>query len=359
MKSIFSQIGNEINRQRLLRSYGKSDDIAADLVDLYASIGIHQGRIPVSWARSTHAVPYSNLGDQLSATVVSAITRQPTTHVEFNAPDARLLAIGSIGHQQTAGTVHIWGTGFGSSMRNASGLKEPFLGFPDVRYRVHALRGPYSANLLKNIGLPSSEVYGDPAWFLPRIFQSRPGKRYELGVIPHLSELEQRTPAPRPKPTLKRYVGGESDGIKLISTFHEPSWDGFQSKIEEILSCERIISRSLHGMIIADAFKIPCLYISPTGGGPERLSIDADERALDKRFADAYAGFGAVDVLSYGMPRTRPTDWGKVVRAIDDYWEPISFTGEELLASFPLPKAVTFDQQDWSMSERLISTLEW
>lgn len=359
MRSLFSKIGDEVSRRWRFLSDEKVKNIPDDLLDLHEAAGEKNGRIPVSWARASREVPYSNLGDQLSATIVSAITQRPATHVDFDSSGTRLLAIGSIGHQQTAGTVHIWGSAFGSSIRNASGIQEPFMGFPDVRYKVHALRGPFSANLLKDIGLPSSEVYGDPAWFLPRIFHSRPEKKYELGVIPHLVELEQCSPASIPKTGLRRYAGGEADGIRLISTYHEPSWAGFRSKIEDILSCKRIISRSLHGMIIADAFKIPCLYVSPTGGGPQRLSIDRNEKILDRRFADAYAGFGARDVLSYGMPRTLPTDWGKVIRAIDDFWEPISFIGSDLFDSFPLPKAVTFDQQDWSLPEKLISSLEW
>jgi hypothetical protein len=359
MRSLFSKIGVVVNRRWRFIADEKIKNTPYDLLDLHEAVGKKNGRIPVSWARASREVPYSNLGDQLSATIVSAITQRPASHINFGSSGTRLLAIGSIGHHQTAGTVHVWGSGFGSSIRNTSGIQVPFMGFPDVRYRIHALRGPFSANLLKDIGLPSSEIYGDPAWFLPRIFQGRPEKKYELGIIPHLSELEQRSPAPTPKNVLRRYSGSEADGIRLISTYHEPSWAGFLSKVEEILSCKRIISRSLHGMIIADAFKIPCLYVSPIGGGPQRLSIDRNEKILDRRFADAYAGFGARDVLSYGMPRRLPTDWGKVIRAIDDFWEPISFTGSDLFDSFPLPKAVKFDQQDWSLPENLISSLEW
>jgi pyruvyltransferase len=359
MKSLLSRIGTEISRLWPFRADGQQETVSGGLGDLLGSIREKEGRIPLSWVRSTTTVPYSNLGDQLSSIIVSAITRRPATHVDFDSSLTRLLAIGTIGQQQRAGTIHIWGSGFENLSRKAGGIVEPFLGFPEVTYRVHALRGPFSARLLKDIGLPSSEVYGDPAWFLPKIFQDRPQKKYELGVIPHLAELEERTPAPVPKATLRRYAGGDADGIKLISTYHEPSWDGFRLKIEEILSCRRIISRSLHGLIIADAFRIPCLYVSPIDEGHQRLSIDTDARILDRRFADAYAGFGSSDILSFGMPMESSTNWARVIRAIDDFWEPTSFTGAELFHSFPLPKAVTFDQQDWSLPEALVSSLEW
>jgi len=359
MRSLLSRIGTDINRLWPLRAGGQQNTAPEDLVDLLDSVRENKGRIPLSWVRSTTTVPYSNLGDQLSPIIVSAITRRPVTHVNFDSSLTRLLAIGTIGQQQRAGTIHIWGSGFENLSRKAGGIVEPFLGFPEVTYKAHALRGPFSARLLKDIGLPSTGVYGDPAWFLPKIFQGQPEKKYELGVIPHLAELEQRSPAPIPKATLRRYAGGDSDGIKLISTYHEPSWDGFRIKVEEILSCKRIISRSLHGLIIAEAYRIPCLYVSPIDEGPQRLSIDTDERILDRRFADAYAGFGLSRILSFGMPIESSTNWARVIRAIDDFWEPISFTGAELFHSFPLPKAVTFDHQDWSLPEALVSSLEW
>ena len=359
MKSLLSRVGTEISRLWPFRAGGQRETIPEDLVELLDSIREKEGRIPLSWVRSTTAVPYSNLGDQLSSIIVSAITRRPATHVNFDSSLTRLLAIGTIGQQQRAGTIHIWGSGFDNLRQKAGGIVEPFWGFPEVTYRVHALRGPFSARLLKDIGLPSSNIYGDPAWFLPKVFQGRPEKKYELGVIPHLTELEKRSPAPTTKATLRRYAGGHADGIKLISTYHEPNWDGFRVKIEEILSCKRIISRSLHGLIIADAFRIPCLYVSPIDEGPQRLSIDTDEKILDRRFADAYAGFGSSRILSFGMPIESSTNWARVIRAIDDFWEPTSFTGAELFHSFPLPKAVTFDQQDWSLPEALVSSLEW
>lgn len=359
MRSMLSRINNEIHRLGRFLAFGRDKTVPDHVAELLASVGEDEGRVPLSWVRSTATVPYSNLGDQLSSIIVSAITQRPVSHVNFDSSRTRLLAIGTIGQQQRAGTIHIWGSGFDNLSRKAAGIAEPFLGFPEVTYWAHALRGPFSARLLQDIGLPSSGIYGDPAWFLPKIFHGQPAKKHELGVIPHLAELEQRSPAPIPKPALRRYAGGVADGVKLISTYHEPNWDGFRLKVKEILSCKRIISRSLHGLIIADAFKIPCLYVSPIDEGPQRLSIDTDERILDRRFADAYAGFGSSRILSFGMPMKSSTNWARIIRAIDDFWEPISFTGAELFNSFPLPKAVDFDQQDWSLPQALVSSLEW
>lgn len=318
-----------------------------------------RSRIPLSWARSSKEVPFSNLGDQLSATMVAALTRRPVSHVHFNAQHSRLVAIGSIGHQQKAGTVHFWGTGFGEWIRNAAGVLEAFQGFSDTNYVVHALRGPFSQRILANSGIEAPPIFGDPAWFLPRLMPERPVPRHELGVVLHVSELAEKTPKANPSPKLLKYQAGLNDNIKLISTFHEPTWDGFKLKLEEILSCKRIISRSLHGMLIAEAYGIPCAFGANTFRGAQRLSVAEAPKILDLRFADAYAGYGCRDVLSYGVPKTVVSDWDKIIRTIDDLWEPIPFTGRELFDAFPLPKAVSFDDADWSLPSSLIHDLEW
>ena len=160
-------------------------------------------------------------------------------------------------------------------------------------------------------------------------------------------------------PGLMKYQVGLNDNIKLISTYHDPTWDGFKLKLEEILSCKRIISRSLHGLLIAEAYGIPCAFGPNTFEGVQRLSVEEDSKILDQRFADAYAGYGCREILSYGVPKNAVSDWEKIIDAIDELWAPIPFTGRELFDAFPLPKAVSFDDADWSLPDWLIRDLEW
>jgi len=337
----------------------KDAESIVEVKDLYRSVWSHGGRVPLSWVRSTLEIPFSNLGDQLSSTVIAAITRAPADHIHFNSQKSRLLGIGSIGHQQRAGAVHVWGSGFGAKLRNASGALEPFSGFPETIYKIHALRGPISRSILARIGVQSPMIFGDPAWFIPRILPHRPNPRHELGVVLHLAELAEPRPEAQPKRQILRYQSGAADGVKLISTYHEPSWKGFHQKIQEILDCKRIISRSLHGMIIAEAFGIPCAFIANNPFDAHRIPVNADAAYLDARFADAYAGFGCKDILSYGMPRSSPTAWDRVIKALDQLWEPISFDGRDLLDAFPLPKAVSFEDKNWSLPPSLIDALQW
>jgi hypothetical protein len=317
------------------------------------------GAVPLSWVRSSAAIPVGNFGDAASAVVVAALAGRQVAHRAFNSKHRRVVAIGTIGQGQSAGAVHVWGTGFDPKRAPVGPSDAGFFAAPDVEYTVHATRGPYSRATLLRAGIAAPAIYGDPAWFLPRILHPRPQPRHELGVILHISELVSPGPVAQPLPHLLRYRGGEVDGVHLISTYHEPSWQGFQDKLAELLSCKRIISRSLHGMILADAYGIPCLYMADGEPGMQRLDIEAGYGSVDHRFADAYRGFGRSRLAAFGLPKDQPSRWDEVMGAADQMWEPLSFTGEALFEAFPVRPAVSFDAAAWPLPTEMAEALAW
>lgn len=110
--------------------------------------------------------------------------------------------------------------------------------------RVLSLRGPLTAQGLK---LPKSIVYGDPGLLANELVEIKE-KKYDLGLVPHWTDksLEQN-------PIFKKY------NPKIIKVSDDPL-----KVIEEIGQCKKIVSSSLHGIIIADAFGIPRrIEISP------------------------------------------------------------------------------------------------
>jgi hypothetical protein len=127
------------------------------------------GEVPLSWVRSSLRCPLSNFGDAASAVVIAALTGRQVVHRAFDSERRRIVGIGTIGQGQSAGAVHVWGTGFDAQRAPVGPVEAGFFAPPGLEYTVHAVRGPYSRATLLRAGIQAPAVYGDPAWFLPRI----------------------------------------------------------------------------------------------------------------------------------------------------------------------------------------------
>jgi pyruvyltransferase len=318
-----------------------------------------QGCIPLSWVRSSNNLKLCNLGDAASAVIVASISGRKVAPRAFNSKFRRMVGVGTIGQGQSAGAIHVWGTGFDPNRAPIEPKNRSFEPAPGVEYNIHAVRGPYSRAILLKHGIPTPAIYGDPAWFLPRIFNPEREIKHELGVISHISELASPRVTAEMRDDIRRYSGGVEEGVHFISTYHEPSWQGFQDKLTEMLSCRRIISRSFHGMLLADAYRIPCLYLSGETKGAQVFPIEAGFDHVDRRFADAYRGMGRTRLQGFGLPIGEESPWGEVIKAADKLWEPISFSGEALFEAFPSEAAVSFWDARWEVSEGLLAELPW
>ncbi|GAB3371820.1 polysaccharide pyruvyl transferase family protein [Spongiibacter taiwanensis] len=109
-----------------------------------------------------------------------------------------------------------------------------------------AVRGPRSRNHLLSLGYEVPEIFGDPALLLPN-FISAPekGEKYEIGIIPHYVDFE----------LVKAKISSPS--IKIINL----QTHDIEKTTLEIASCKKIISSSLHGIIVAHAYNIPSAWI--------------------------------------------------------------------------------------------------
>jgi len=246
-----------------------------------------EGAIELSWAGSGEATNYlGNLGDCLSPLIVASLADRSIYRSAFDDRGTRMLGIGSIGHSARGGTAVIWGSG----CYRPEILREQAA---STRYHILATRGELSRHCLEKAGIPASISYGEPAWFLPAIFREPVEKRFELGIISHISDLQ----APALFPTLKEEWSGFAISEALQGTvaqihcWHEPTLAGIEEKVRLIRSCKRIVSRSFHGLAIAEAFGIPSLPICshpkvPTGAfDPSGV----DPEFLDKRVRDYFS----------------------------------------------------------------------
>ena len=312
--------------------------------------------VPLAWARSGAHGP-ANLGDSTSAVVVASLAGLPVVPRTFDDTTPRLLAVGTIVSELRNGTLHVWGTGLDARRRAFGNRTAGFAAAPRTDYVIHAVRGPRSRQVLLQAGLHAPPIYGDGSQFMPRLLPDRVEKRHELGVVVHLSELaEAALGATPPHP---RYAGGEADGVRIISTLHEPSLAGFRAKLEELLACRRIVSTSLHGKLLADAYGIPNLYFPycPRGEGGLELALDDEE--VDHRFADYYA-VSLRRLPAYAQPPEGTTRWDRVIAAVDRLWQPFRHPhAAMLLEAFPIRREVSISDELWPLHPSLHEALDW
>ena len=166
----------------------------------------------------------ANFGDLLTPLLLSRFTKVRST---WATPEqAKLVMVGSIlGHlpEDWAGVI----AGAGKLHEFAP------LSLPDAR--VLAVRGPLTAKSFKG-----DFVIGDPALLADELVPVE-DKQYNLGVIPHWTDKKLEH-----DPRFLKY------GPRIIRVSDDPL-----AVIREIGLCKKIVSSSLHGIVLADAFGIP------------------------------------------------------------------------------------------------------
>jgi hypothetical protein len=126
--------------------------------------------------------------------------------------------------------LHVWGTG----------LMVPCHPTWPQRLHIHAVRGELTANQMD-----IRPVLGDPG-ILANLLLDRPvAKRFAVGLVAHQADIR----------VVRQLVSLPPNWI-IISP---------EARVEDVLAqiaaCEVIASSSLHGLITADSFGIPCVWL--------------------------------------------------------------------------------------------------
>lgn len=190
--------------------------------------------------------------------------------------------------------LHVWGTGTLFDQHEIS--------WPQ-RLRFHALRGALTA---ERVGVTSIAL-GDPGILSSRLIR-RPEKDRHVAAIPHFVD-KRNLPA---VPKHWRVVDPEQPVDDVLT---------------QIASAELVVSSSLHGLIAADSFGIPCVWISFLGGQPDSPThkfldyASARGRDFNAPLTWAEAMAMPADVLA-----SEATTIGRNLEA----WQ------EELISAFPM-----------------------
>ncbi|MCC4616544.1 polysaccharide pyruvyl transferase family protein [Xanthomonas campestris pv. asclepiadis] len=189
-----------------------------------------------------------NMGDHLSKVIVSCVlSLQDKTLIEKRDLSKKLIAIGSVLHFAKDGDT-VWGSGINGKIpaeRNTFSALD-----------VRAVRGPKTRQFLLDRGIAVPEVYGDPGLLTPMFFPADalgPANKRPFAIVPHFNEPVEKYSA---------YAD------HLVFPNVKPA-----TFMSALLGAELVISSSLHGLILAEAYGIPAVYLD-WGNGEDRFKYD-------------------------------------------------------------------------------------
>jgi len=172
----------------------------------------------------------NNFGDLIGKYIVEKMTGRKVVYAESQADYEHYIFGGSVLNHGGPKSI-VWGAGLGTLTDGVN-----------TAMRICAVRGPYSRGRAMACGAYAPKVYGDPGMLLPRFYQPTSKRQHAIGVVPHYVDQFR---------AYDRY-----DGLKIIDVFQP-----IEAVIEEINSCERIFSSSLHGIVVAHAYGIPATWV--------------------------------------------------------------------------------------------------
>ena len=184
-----------------------------------------------------------NLGDYLSVVVASHyrnLIAPEYKRPSASCPKRTLYAIGSILGFRCQDAV-VWGSGLlGPRKKLINRLKFSKL---DIR----SVRGPKTREILLQCGKKCPELYGDPAILMPEIYQPEDiQKNHNISLVLHYAN----------KGTIS--VPESINIIDIVTS-------DYQGFIDQIVQSTRVISSSLHGVILAESYGVPAVLMLKEG----------------------------------------------------------------------------------------------
>ena len=232
-----------------------------------------------------------NFGDFLSPVIVDQCLRTHGFTMWDEAPcDPRLLALGSILQSAFDGDI-VWGSGL-----NLRSGKDDERFAKVTRLDIRALRGPRTQEVMRRRGISVPDIFGDPALLLPSLFPGRFQRRSLRAwiFVPNLHDI--------------KFVDQAAKNV--VSPLG--SWN---RNIEAILEADLVLSSSLHGLVVAEAYGIPARYV--------RLS----EAEGAFKYHDYYEGTGRFGI-EFASSIVEGLEMGGA--------QPLQFDSKPLMNAFPV-----------------------
>jgi pyruvyltransferase len=175
-----------------------------------------------------------NFGDKLTPYLIEKISGKKCVWSPPESDMMKYIVTGSILNWEMKNAI-AWGAGFAS--------KDDRVGIEKV-VMVRGLLTKYKAIL---DGVTNDIEIGDPALLLPMYYNPKLKKKYKLGIFPHYIDTDVIT---------CNILNAMPEDMCVINPLSP-----IEEVIDLVLQSERIVSSSLHGLIVADAYGIPSRWI--------------------------------------------------------------------------------------------------
>lgn len=184
-----------------------------------------------------------NFGDAINRRIVAQMAGRRVEWARLDTAD--ILAIGSVlGFEGTIRRLQgpmadhplIWGSGL---------LSDPGDAFAGVRVgeRCLAVRGPLTAAKLPGF----DGVQGDAGLLCPQVLPFD-GARAGVAYVPHHAQWKNP----------EKLEALAAEGLRIIDVRQDDPWD----VVAQIAGCEMVLSASLHGLVVADAYGVPNIWVA-------------------------------------------------------------------------------------------------
>lgn len=182
------------------------------------------------------AVP--NVGDLLNPYMIPKLTGREIVRAQSDVRN-HIRAVGSVLGSASQRSF-IWGSG---SIDGEPPRK------PVDPEKIFALRGEKTLALCRDrFGLTKPVPLGDPAILMPQLYDPHVEKQHRIGLVPHFQDFD--------------FVNNIAEGIDEVTVLdvrQEP-----EPFVDHLKTCEFVMSSSLHGLILADAYRIPNIWVKFT-----------------------------------------------------------------------------------------------
>lgn len=190
-------------------------------------------------------VKVNNWGDDLNSFLFEYATGLKVINIPFSKMFNKGFSnvyslIGSILNFYSLDKKVVYGTG----IMNPKG---PVRGMPE---QIISVRGPKTREVLLERGISCPEKYGDPVLLLPCLYKVKGQKHNKPVIIPNMGTFDEDI-------TLIEKLAEKLDA-KILDLRNYNKWT---DPIDEICGASFVISESLHGLIVAETYNIPSVWV--------------------------------------------------------------------------------------------------